>query len=66
MAGRIALDDQDKSIQSACSLPIYQRSKEILNLKTKDERRLELEKLPEKIRPHIEKEIMRLWRIRND
>jgi len=61
MAGKIALKDQDKSIQSACSLHIYRRAKEILNLKTKDERKLELENVPYLLRSEVEKEVRRLW-----
>ena len=62
--GKLDLESQPEAIQSVCQLYIYQGACEILGLPDKDERRAALLKIPEKIRPHIEKEARRLWQIR--
>ncbi len=66
MVGRVSLKDQPESIQSACQLQIYERACKILNLETKLERRAEIGRTPDKLRPYIEAEVMRVWRMRND
>jgi hypothetical protein len=66
LIGRIALEDQPDAVQSACRLAIYERSCKILDLGTKIERRAAIARTPEKLRPHIEKEVMRVWRMRNE
>ena len=66
LIGRIALEDQPQAVQSACQLAIYERSCKILDLETKIERRAAIAQTPEKLRPHIEKEVMRVWRMRNE
>ena len=66
MIGKVALEDQPESIQSACKLEIYERACRIVELGTKLERRAEINRTPDKLRPHIEAEVMRVWRMRND
>jgi len=62
LMGRVELEDEDAGIQSVCSKYIFDGATAILKLKTKDERRAALGKAPPLIRPHLEKEIMRLFR----
>ena len=66
MIGRVDLKNQPEAIQSACRLEIYERACRILNLETKLERRSEIGRTPEKLRPYIEAEVMKVWRMRND
>ena len=66
MIGKVALQDQPEGIQSACRLAIYERACRILNLETKLERRAEIGRTPDKLRPHIEAEVMKIWRTRSD
>ena len=66
MIGKVALADQPAAIQSACKHEIYERACRILDLETKLERRAEIGRTPEKLRPYIEAEVMRVWRMRND
>ena len=49
------------SIQSACSLYIYQGACSVLDLPDIEARRAALARLPALIRPHIEAEIRKLW-----
>jgi hypothetical protein len=64
MDGQSALEDQSKAIQSACSRYIYEDACKVLDFPTKDERRVALDKVPVLLRPHIEKEVKRLWELR--
>jgi hypothetical protein len=62
LMGKVALEDEDQGIQSVCSKYIFDGAKAILGLKTKDARRRALDRAPAMIRPHLEREIMRLFR----
>ena len=64
IVGRTDLEDQQPAIQSACRLEIYNRACMILDLETKIERRSAIANLPAKLKPHVEKEIMRVWEMR--
>jgi len=59
--GKVRMEDEDPAIQSACSLYIYQGAKEILEMKNKEARRAALNKIPALIRPHVEKEVWRIF-----
>lgn len=65
LSGNVRLEDVDKSIQSWCQFFFYQGACAVLSMDTKKERQEALNKIPELVRPHIEKEAIRLWRIRN-
>jgi hypothetical protein len=65
MAGQSSYEIAQPAIQSACRLQIYQGACEILKL-DQPLRKAALEKLPALIRPYIQEEVVRLWRIRND
>ena len=55
------MEDEEPGIQSACQLEIFKGAKSILAMKTKEERRRALGRIPAMIKPHVEKEIMRIW-----
>ena len=62
LTGKVRLEDEDPAIQSVCSKYIYDGAVAVLKLKTKEARRRALDKAPALIRPHLEREIMRLFR----
>ena len=61
LIGQVALEDEYASIQTVCSHDIYKGARAILKL-PKDNRKAALEKVPPLIRPHLESEIIRLWK----
>ena len=63
MEGKTPWADADKSIRSMASLHIYNAAKMVLAEKSKDQRRRMLDKIPSNIRPEVEKEVLRLWRL---
>ena len=64
LAGRVRMEDEDEAIQSACRFPIYQGAEAILRLNTKEKRRAALAKIPESVRPYVEREAIRLHKLR--
>ena len=66
LSGKRKLEDEDKAIQSACRIYIYQGACSVLSLPDIDMRRRALAKLPPLIRPNIETEINRLWKDRKN
>ena len=66
LSGRIAMEDAPISIQSWARLPIFQGACEIIALDTQDERRAELARIPQLIRPYVEREVRRVWVIRGE
>jgi hypothetical protein len=62
LKGKVALEDEDQGIQSVCSKYIFDGAKAILRLPTKEARRAALDRVPALIRPHLEREVMRLFR----
>lgn len=59
--GEVRLEDEDQGIQSACSLHIYRGAVAILKMGNVEQRRAALKKLPEALKPHVEKEVIRLF-----
>jgi hypothetical protein len=62
LRGKVAMEDEDQGIQSVCSKYIFDGANAILRLPTKEARRAALDRAPALIRPHLEREIMRLFR----
>lgn len=62
LMGKVELGSEDAAIQSVCSKYIFDGAKAVLKLKTKEARRAALDKAPALIRPHLEREVMRLFR----
>jgi len=61
LEGAKRLEDQCPSIQSCCTFYIYREAKRIMRHKTKIDRVDALNKLPELLRPHVKKEVEKLW-----
>ncbi len=61
LRGEVRLEDEDAGIQSACSKYIYDGAVELLAIPSKQARQRALAKVPEAIRPHIEKEAWRIF-----
>lgn len=62
MEGRVTWDDAAPSIQSWARFPIYSAARGILK-RPKEERRAAIDRAPETIRPILESEIKRLWKM---
>jgi hypothetical protein len=60
--GKVALEDEDAGIQSVCSKYIFDGATAVLKLPSKESRRAALDRAPSLIRPHLEREVMRLFR----
>jgi hypothetical protein len=65
LRGKLAMELVHPAVQSMLRLQIYEGACEILKL-PQGERRAALGKIPALIRPHVEEEVVRLWRDRND
>jgi hypothetical protein len=64
MQGRVDLNSEDASIQSACSFWIYRAAVEILALEEKKDRQEALEKVPDLLRSYVKAEALRIWNYR--
>jgi hypothetical protein len=64
LQGKVRLEDEDQGIQSACSKYIFDGAKALLAIPDKEKRRRALDKVPALIRPHIEAEAMRQFRMK--
>ena len=62
LSGKIEWDEAPEAIQSWARREIFDAAKTILARgKTKEDRQKMLARIPEKIRPKVEAEILRLW-----
>lgn len=61
LRGKVRMEDEEPGIRSACSKYIYDGAVELLSIKGKDARRRALARIPELIRPHIEREAWRIF-----
>jgi len=66
LSGRMDMTSAPKAIQSQARLPIYDAASTILAQPDIAKRRKMLAKIPELIRPYIEDEIKRLWKMRKE
>ena len=64
LMGKVELESEDQGIQSACGKHLYDGACSILKLSTKAARARALDRLPKMIRPHLEREILRLHKAR--
>ena len=64
LMGEVRLEDEDQGIQSVCSKHIYDGAKSLLTIPDREKRRRALDRLPALIRPHIEAEALRQFRMR--
>lgn len=61
LMGEVELASEDAGIQSVCSKYIFDGATAVLKLKTKEARRAALDRAPALIRPHLEREVIRLY-----
>jgi hypothetical protein len=61
LMGEVELKSEDAGIQSVCSKYIFDGATAVLKLKTKEARRAALDRAPALIRPHLEREVIRLY-----
>jgi len=66
LLGQISFESAPAAIQSWARLPIYEGACAILKLEKREDRKKALQSIPELIRPHVEKEVWRIWRLRNE
>ncbi len=64
LMGKVRLEDEDQGIQSVCRKHIYDGAKSLLAIPDREKRRRALDRLPALIRPHIEAEALRQFRMR--
>ena len=62
LSGRIDWRDSPESIRSWATFYLNEAAREILKQGDKAKRQAMLSRIPAKIRPHVEKEVMRLWK----
>ena len=62
LSGEVDMADAPDWVQSWSRLSIYQGAKEVLAIEGKEKRRAALARVPAKIRPYLEAEVLRLWR----
>lgn len=65
LTGALPLEEADPSVQSNCRFYFYEGAVEILALPTKQARIAALAKIPALVRPHVEAEALRVWKLRN-
>lgn len=61
LTGRLGMDEVPPSIASWSRFFFWQAADEIVALENVDERRKKLAAIPERVRPYVEAEVMRLW-----
>lgn len=66
MMGRIAWEDADHPIRSLAQKHLYDAACIILSKPTVSERRRILSRIPERIRPYVEAEVLRLHKMRKE
>ena len=59
-------EDAQSGIQMSCCLHFYQAACEILNGKDKAHRNSMLAKVPDRVRPYVEKEATRVYKMRRE
>ena len=63
LRGKIAWDDAPPAIRSWAQLQIYKAAKQIVAAPDKGTRRNMLGRIPANVRPQVENEVRRLWKL---
>lgn len=63
LTGKTPWDDAPDSIRSWAQKPIFDAAKEVLAMPDKGARQKALARIPSAIRPRVEAEVLRLWRL---
>ena len=61
LEGIVPYDEATPAIKSWAQFYFYEAAQQILKVSGKEARREALKKVPEGLRPHVEKEVIRLW-----
>lgn len=61
LTGQIDMEDAPLSVQSWARLPIFQGACDIIKLDTPEQRKAELAKIPPRVRPWVEREVVKWW-----
>lgn len=64
LSGQIPMESAPAAIQSWARFEIYRGALQVLGLPTKAARQAALQKVPSSVRPYVEAEVLRLWRIK--
>ena len=64
LTGKVKWDEAQPAIRSWASFYIYDAAKQLALMPDKEKRRMALGKIPSAIRPHVEKEVKRIWPMR--
>lgn len=64
LSGRVAPKDTPEAVLSWARLSIYQGAQEVLSIEGKKQRQRALSKIPDEIRPYVEREAMAIWKKR--
>lgn len=62
LSGKTSLEDVDKNILTWAEHQVYIAACEIIDLPSKEQRRLALQKIPDTIRPFVEREVIKRWK----
>lgn len=66
LQGKLRWEYAQPSVQSMARLPIFHAARMICDEKSRQKRVAMLEKIPETIRPHVQAEVERLWKLKNN
>ena len=61
LSGSVSVEDTPPAILSWAQFEIYRAAVQILDINTKERRRLALKKIPDQIRPYVEREAKNLF-----
>jgi hypothetical protein len=61
MRGEVDIGMEDQGIRSVCGAQFTSAAQFILAMQSKSQRRAALAKIPAKVMPHVEAEILRMW-----
>lgn len=64
LSGAVSMDDTDPAIRSMAQKPIHDAAVTLIRIEDKHARRQTLQKIPEKMRPYVEKRVAELWDMR--
>lgn len=61
LSGRVRWENSPEAIRSWAGFYIWQAGLEIVAMDGVEKRRAALDKIPETVRPHVKREVKRLW-----
>jgi hypothetical protein len=64
LSGSVSMDDADPAIRSVAQKPIHDAAVMLIRIEDKTKRLATLQKIPEEMRPYVEKRVAELWDLR--